>query len=117
MRKGIQLLTLTVLCVSLVSIGCSLNRGTGADVSTITIISPSDATTSEYLAAQEVRRYVYLRTGKLLPIVRSDKNLPSKTSLIIVGHKDRPAVKSVGCDVSHQSSIDTEMVRYIAPYS
>jgi hypothetical protein len=38
---------------------------------------------------------VYLRTGKLLPIVRSDKILPSKTSLIIVGQKDRPAVRAI----------------------
>ncbi|HUT46366.1 MAG TPA: hypothetical protein VMX36_08770, partial [Sedimentisphaerales bacterium] len=84
MIKGIRFLTPAVLFVSLASTGCSVNRGPESEVSAVTIISPSDATTAECLAAQEVRRYVYLRTGKLLPIVRSDKNLPSKTSLIIV---------------------------------
>jgi len=95
MRKGIRFLTLVLLFVSLASISCSVNSGSGADVSAITIVSPSDATTAEYLAAQEVRRYVYLRTGKLLPIVRSDTNLPSKTPLIIVGQKDRPAIRRI----------------------
>src|SRR4030042_2996468 len=95
MRKGILFLTPAVLFVSLFSIGCSVSRGTEAEVSAVTIVSPSDATTAETLAAQEVRRYVYLRTGKLLPIVHSDKKLPSKTPLIIVGQKDRPAVKTI----------------------
>lgn len=95
MRKGIRVLTLAVLFVSLALIGCSVNSGPESDVSAIMIVSPSDATTAEYLAAQEVRRYVYLRTGKLLPIVRSGKNLPSKTSLIIVGQKDRPAIRAI----------------------
>ena len=95
MRKGIRFLTLAVLFVSLASIGCSVNRGSESDVSIVTIVSPSDATTVEYLAAQEVRRYVYLRTGKLPTIVRSDKNLPSKSPLIIVGQKDRPAIRKL----------------------
>ena len=95
MRKGIRFLTLAVLSISLGSIGCSVNRGIEADVSIITIVSPSDATTAECLAAKEVRRYVYLRTGTLLPIVRSDKKLPSKTPLIIVGQKDRPVIRRI----------------------
>jgi hypothetical protein len=95
MRKGIRFLMPALLLASLVSTGCSTSRGPEADVSTITIVSPSGAATAEYLAAQEVRRYVYLRTGKLLPIVRSDKNLPSSASLIVVGQKDRPAVKGI----------------------
>jgi len=95
MGKGTRFLTLTLLCISLASIGYSVNRGTESVLSTITIVSPSEATTVEYLAAQEVRRYVYLRTGKLLTIVQSDKDLPSKTSLIIVGRKDRPAIKNI----------------------
>lgn len=34
----------------------------------IIIVSPKDASIQETLAAREIRRYVYLRTGKLLPI-------------------------------------------------
>jgi len=93
MGKGIHFLIPALLFISLASTGCSVNRQVDANASTVTIVSPYGATTAEYLAAQEVRRYVYLRTGKLLPIVRSDNNLPSNTSFIVVGQKDRPAVK------------------------
>jgi hypothetical protein len=95
MRKGIHLLMLAVFSLSLGLISCSINNEHRANVSNITIVSPSDATTTECLAAKEVRRYVYLRTGKLLPIVRSNNKLPSKMPLIIVGQKDSPAVKKI----------------------
>jgi len=95
MRKGVLSLTLTVFSLTLSLISCSINHEHRADISNITIVSPSDATTTECLAAKEVRRYVYLRTGELLPIVRNDNKLPSKTSLIIVGQKDRPVVKKI----------------------
>ena len=85
---------MAMLFASWISSGCSVNCKAETDVSTITIISPTDATTVECLAAQEVRRYVYLRTGKILPIVQSDKNLPSKASLIIVGQKDRSVIRA-----------------------
>ena len=94
MRKGIHYLAMAMLFASWISSGCSVNCKAETDVSTITIISPTDATTVECLAAQEVRRYVYLRTGKILPIVQSDKNLPSKASLIIVGQKDRSVIRA-----------------------
>jgi alpha-glucuronidase len=95
MRKGVYLLMLAVFSLSPGLISCSLNREQRADVSNITIVSSSDATTTECLAAKEIRRYVYLRTGKLLPIVRNSKNLPSKTPVIIVGQKDCPAVRAI----------------------
>ena len=95
MGKGIRFLTIALLLASLSSMSCLINREAEADVSIITIVSPSNASTIECLVAQEVRRYVYLRTGKLLPIIQTDKNLPSKTSLIIVGQKDRPAIREI----------------------
>lgn len=64
-------------------------------VSSVAIVSPLEATTPERLAAKEVRRYLYLRTGKLLPIISSDSKLPSKTTLIVVGQKGRPAIKTL----------------------
>jgi hypothetical protein len=93
MGKGIHFLMTFAFFVSLALAGCSVSREAKAGVSTITIVSPSGTTTTEYLAAQEVRRYVYLRTGKLLPIVRSDNKLPSEMPLIVVGQKDCPTVK------------------------
>jgi hypothetical protein len=41
------------------------------DVSPATIVHRQDADTQVRLAAKEIRRYVYLRTGELLPIVES----------------------------------------------
>ena len=35
------------------------------------IVCDKGASAPEKLAAKEVRRYVYLRTGKLLPIIRA----------------------------------------------
>ena len=44
----------------------------------VTIVCPENAPANIKLAAKEVRRYVYLRTGKLLPIAQSaSKNLVS----------------------------------------
>ena len=95
MSKRTCFLMLALFFVSLVSINCSVIGESEADISTVTIVSPSDAATTERLAAKEVRRYLYLRTGKLFPIVRSNNKLPSKGSLIIVGQKGRPAVRTL----------------------
>ncbi|MEA3226887.1 MAG: alpha-glucuronidase family glycosyl hydrolase, partial [Planctomycetota bacterium] len=88
MGKRTWLLALVVM--PLISIACSKLE---AGVSTVTIVSPADASTAELLAAREVRRYLYLRTGELPLIVRSKRKLPPKTNLIVVGQKDHPAVK------------------------
>ena len=59
------------------------------------IVSPEDASWAENLAAREVRRYIYLRTGQLLPIVHraaADKTADS----IIVARKDRALVSGTG---------------------
>jgi len=104
MKKGACFLILTLLSLLLISISChtyeaarlsSPKSDVSAVADDVTIVSPSDATTAERLAAKEIRRYLYLRTGKLLPIVQSKNKLPSKTSLIIVGQKDHPAIKTL----------------------
>jgi len=96
MKKGTSLLTLALLTLPLILISCHTSE---TDVSTVaddvTIVSPSDATAAENLAAKEIRRYLYLRTGKLLPIVQSKDKLPSKTALIVIGQKGRPAIKAL----------------------
>jgi len=92
--RSTSLLTLALLSLLLISISCQTSEtGVSTVADDVTIVSPSDATTAERLAAKEIRRYLYLRTGKLLPIVQSKNKLPSKTSLIVVGQKGRPAVK------------------------
>ncbi|MHC4691750.1 MAG: alpha-glucuronidase family glycosyl hydrolase, partial [Planctomycetota bacterium] len=61
----------------------------------LTIVYSSQASGIERLAAKEIRRYLYLRAGKLLPIVRYRRNSDLKTGLIIVGRKDREVIKRI----------------------
>ena len=35
------------------------------------VVCPPEATVQETLAGKEIRRYVYLRTGELLPVVQA----------------------------------------------
>lgn len=61
---------------------------------TVNIVLPADASSQEKLAASEIRRYLYLRTGELVFI--SDK--PGESDCILVGRKDREAVRSATDD-------------------
>jgi len=61
------------------------------------ILNPAGATPLETFAAREVRRYVYLRTGRLLPITQADR-LPKDSDVIVVGRKDRPLVRKLAAD-------------------
>lgn len=93
MRENAWPTTAVLLCTALISAGCQEFRThlpkTAGDV---TIVCPKDASMPERLAAKEIRRYIYLRTGSLLPIVPAERKLPSRASLIVVGQKDRPVV-------------------------
>ena len=60
----------------------------------------------ETLAAREVRRYVYLRTGRLLPMRTEPKGALAKGNLILVARKDRPLVRS-GADAPRLASLDS----------
>jgi hypothetical protein len=47
----------------------------------------------EYYAAREIRRYLYLRTGELLPIQQLDcSKLPSSGNIIVIGPADSPFI-------------------------
>jgi hypothetical protein len=58
------------------------------------IVSPREASWMEQLAAREVRRYVYLRTGRLLPMMIEPKGALPGGNLILVARKDRPLVRA-----------------------
>jgi len=76
--------------------GCQTTKQASAQKETpITIVYSSQASGVERLAAKEIRRYLYLRTGKLLPIVRYDRNMDFKTGLIVIGRKDRDIIKRI----------------------
>lgn len=53
------------------------------------IVAPAQASPMEVLAAREIRRYTYLRTGSLLPLVSSR---PAGAEAIVVARKSRPVV-------------------------
>jgi hypothetical protein len=67
---------------------------TAAQPKPATIVSPRDASWMEQLAAREVRRYVYLRTGRLLPMMTEPKGTIPGGDLILVARKDRPLVRA-----------------------
>jgi len=99
---------LVVISALLISIGCRVSAGGAAETGAMTILCPSDATSAEHLAAKEVRRYLYLRTGELPSIVRTDGKLPAATPLIVVGRKDQPILKMLtGKDPKLTSAINS----------
>jgi hypothetical protein len=55
------------------------------------IIVSTDANATELYAAREVRRYVYLRTGRLLGIVARERVFASSPSAFVVGTKKHAA--------------------------
>ena len=67
------------------------------------------ASFAENLAAKEIRRYIYLRTGKLLPLVAAggDDPLanPAPGAIIMVGDKDRPEIANLPCDAACKVAI------------
>jgi hypothetical protein len=50
----------------------------------VTIVESADAGLPEHLAAKEIRRYLYLRTGILVPIVSDRSKWPVDSDLILV---------------------------------
>ena len=69
------------------------------------IVGPKSPSFAERLAAKEVRRYVYLRTGRLLPLCDA---LPAgdPRGLIVVGNKDRTLVRELLIDAKLRETVD-----------
>ena len=62
------------------------------------IVIRQDASEQEWLAANEVRRYIYLRTGKVLPV----KKGVTRGDRIVVSCKSRPFCGDLGQDLGPQ---------------
>ena len=71
------------------------------------IIHPPDASPPELLAAREVRRYVYLRTGRLLPLKPAQTARPGWAGAVVVANKDHPLVSGLVKDPALKSSLVT----------
>ena len=59
------------------------------------IVCPTDGSAMEMLAAREVRRFWYLRTGNLLPIVPTWEQPSPAGGGFVVGRKDRVALRNI----------------------
>ncbi len=60
----------------------------------VTIVEPAKADLLEHLAAKEIRRYLYLRTDALAPIISSDGKLPAEGDLIVIGKSGQPLIET-----------------------
>ena len=67
----------------------------GQTTKDFSIVTPKEASQREMLAAREIRRYLYLRTGQLLAVQENASALPKMPCTILVGQKDRPLIKTV----------------------
>jgi len=75
-------------------LGCQIARGVSEESSdSVTIVYSSDASQVERLAAKEIRRYLYLRTGKLPPTVEADRKPSVGGGLVVVAQRDRNIIK------------------------
>ena len=70
----------------------------------VAIVAPADASVQERLATREIRRYVYLRTDRLLSIARDDA-LPVGQDVIVVATKGRAIVDQIA-DAPLKAAID-----------
>ncbi|MBI5385680.1 MAG: hypothetical protein HZA90_13460 [Verrucomicrobia bacterium] len=96
-KKGPALVngsTRIFLLAALATLHGHFQSSAAAAAADLAIVSPRGATAMETLAAREVRRYVYLRTGRLLPIVQAENELAA-AGVIVVAQKDRPVVSAV----------------------
>jgi len=78
----------------------------------ITIVLPQKASELENLAALELRRFIYLRTGTAVPIPTED--MPETGDIIVIAQKDHSIVKKV-CDDTTKAAVEAlENEQYIA---
>ena len=67
-----------------------LGLGASASRADLTIVTPPKPSALETLAAREVRRYVYVRTGSLLPIVAAPA-VPAGEAIVVASKGHAPA--------------------------
>jgi hypothetical protein len=75
--------------------GWAASSGTASEPAVV-IAVPSDASFSERLAAKEIRRYIYLRTGTVVTISEAASMIPGSGPAILVARKDRPILHAAG---------------------
>ena len=61
------------------------------------VVCPAEPTAQESLASREIRRYVYLRTGELLPLVEADAP-PAEVDSVVVAGRNRPILAKLATE-------------------
>ncbi|MEI8042463.1 MAG: malectin domain-containing carbohydrate-binding protein [Verrucomicrobiota bacterium] len=61
----------------------------------VAVVCPRQSSCLEQLAAKEIRRYLYLRTGRLVPVINATGELPAGMDLIVLGRKETKLVQTV----------------------
>lgn len=89
----------------LITISVAAARAEPPLVPTAIVASPGNAL-AENLAAREIRRYVYLRTARLLPVTENLAARPNDP-VIVVGAKDSAAVKAVLSEAALRSAVES----------
>ena len=99
-RRTMNGLALLLVAASIGSPAC----GAEAQLAAAAVVVSPQGAFAERLAAQEIRRYVYLRTASLLPIVEDPAH--AQGGLIVVGSKERPAIRGLLDDASLKASVE-----------
>jgi hypothetical protein len=86
-KKSYALFACAVLTGTLLT-GCARQGDGDRDLK---IVGPARSSPREALAAREVRRYLYLRTGVLVPIVETDR-IPAGAAGIVIARKGNPLI-------------------------
>lgn len=86
-------LTLVIIFISTIS--CFQSKE-------IKIIISTNSSLKEKLAAKEIRRYIYLRTGELLPIISTDKVTLNSNNSILICTKDRSIIEKLDSSIKKE---------------
>jgi len=81
--------------------------------STVTIVYPADGSPNVLLAAKEVRRYIYLRSGQLLD-VKPVASLPASGDLIVVAANGSTLLKSLRRAIGYEVTEGQTLLKSIA---
>jgi len=91
-----KILCFSVAFALVLGVYCGVSQGEALSIDkSITIVHGRGASSQEVTAAGEIRRYLYLRTGKLFSVAQSDGKLPDKGGLVVVGTKDNKLIKKL----------------------
>lgn len=88
-------------------LGCSGVETVQAQVPYQGIVYPNSPSYQELLAAKEVRRYIYMRTGSLLSITQGETIPEGSSDYIVVGRSDQALIREVLLSTNRLSSLDS----------